>query len=94
MTDILEIVLGVVVTTGGLAVVGAITIGIIDNWLHPGSHECPICGGTGCRHCGGGDVDDSELLADEYDDEYDDSDEFEGDEWDRARDREFDREVA
>ncbi|TLF72888.1 hypothetical protein [Nocardia cyriacigeorgica] len=90
MTDILEIALGGIYTIGGLAVVVAITIGIIDNWLHPGSHECPICKGVGCRHCGGGDVDDAELLADEDDD----GDEFEGDEWDRARDRDLDREVA
>lgn len=85
------ILLGQLYTLGGLLFVVAAGIGAIDGWLHPGSHECPICGGSGCRHCGGGDVDDAELLAD---DEYDDGDEFEGDEWDRARDREFDREVA
>src|SRR5690349_5629611 len=29
----------------------------------PAVHDCPICRGAGCSHCGGGEVDDRELRA-------------------------------
>ncbi|NEW42762.1 hypothetical protein GV794_02145 [Nocardia cyriacigeorgica] len=90
MSEVLEIMVGRFVTVAGLVVLAGAAIGIADNALNGGGYTCPKCRGAGCRHCGGGEVDDTELHADEYDD----GDEFEGDEWDRARDRDLDREVA
>lgn len=63
-----------------------------DDAAHrPVDYECPICKGVGCQHCGGGEVDPSELAADiEIDDDNNDA----GDEWDRARDRAIDLAVG